>query len=71
MALLGIAFFTDSIIAGIIVLLLGALALANCFTTTFLISNNAGQKEGYQLSVLEKNSIREFVDKINNTVAGV
>lgn len=67
----GLSSIKESFIIGILILLFGASTLVNCLTTSFLISNSAGQKEGYQLSILDKNSVKDFVDKVNNTVAGI
>ena len=54
---------------GIIFLLLGAVNLLNCYTATFVINNNAGHSVGYEISILEKSKVVEFVDEINTVIA--
>ncbi len=54
---------------GIILLLLGAINVLNCYTATFVITNNAGQSVGYEISILEKAKVVEFVNEVNTVIA--
>ncbi len=54
---------------GIILLLLGAVNVLNCYTATFVITNNAGQSVGYEISILEKSKVVEFVNEVNTVIA--
>jgi hypothetical protein len=54
---------------GIILLLLGAINILNCYTATFVITNNAGQSVGYEISILEKSKVVEFVNEVNTVIA--
>lgn len=62
----GVYFITSF---GIILLLLGAINILNCYTATFVITNNAGQPEGYEISILEKSKVEEFVNEVNTVIA--
>ncbi|PKO99819.1 MAG: hypothetical protein CVU13_04650 [Bacteroidetes bacterium HGW-Bacteroidetes-8] len=54
---------------GIILLILGAVNILNCYTATFVITNNAGQSVGYEISILEKSKVVEFVNDVNKVIA--
>lgn len=54
---------------GIILLILGAVNILNCYTATFVITNNAGQSVGYEISILEKSKVVEFADEVNTVIA--
>ena len=54
---------------GVILLLLGAINILNCYTATFVITNNAGQSVGYEISILEKSKVIEFVNEVNTVIA--
>lgn len=54
---------------GIILLILGAVNILNCYTATFVITNNGGQSVGYEISILEKSKVVEFVNEINTVIA--
>ncbi len=54
---------------GIILLILGAVNILNCYTATFVVTNNGGQSVGYEISILEKSKVVEFVDEINTVIA--
>ncbi|WP_346859766.1 hypothetical protein [uncultured Draconibacterium sp.] len=54
---------------GIFLLLFGAINVLNCYTATFVITNNAGQSVGYEISILEKSKVVEFVNEVNTVIA--
>jgi len=54
---------------GIILLILGAVNILNCYTATFVVTNNGGQSVGYEISILEKSKVVEFVDEIITVIA--
>lgn len=58
----------DSIV-GFILLFFGAINLLNSYTAIFLVTNNAGQSEGYEISILEQSKVKEFVDQVNTVIA--
>lgn len=55
---------------GIILVFLGIIKIMNSYTATFIITNNSGQREGYEISILQKSDVEEFVSKVNETIAG-
>ncbi|MBE7646280.1 hypothetical protein [Tenacibaculum finnmarkense] len=54
---------------GAIFILFGIINILNCYTATFSITNNSGQNTGYEISILEKGKVENFVNKINNQIA--
>lgn len=64
-ALLG----STSVIIVIILIIIGLVNVLNCYTATFVITNNAGQSTGYNISILEKSKVQNFVNEINTVVA--
>lgn len=56
---------------GIIILIIGLVNLLNCYTATFVVTNNAGQSVGYEISILEKSKVVEFVNEINTVIAEI
>lgn len=59
----------SSFFGGVILLILGAINILNCFTATFVITNNAGQSTGYEISILEKSKVVKFTDEVNTVIA--
>lgn len=57
------------VIIGIILVIIGLVNVLNCYTATFVITNNAGQSTGYNISILEKSKVQNFVNEINTIVA--
>lgn len=49
--------------------IIGAVNLANSYTSTFIISNTGGQNQTYEISILEKQKVKDFVDKVNLEIA--
>jgi hypothetical protein len=48
--------------------LVGLISILNCYTASFDITNNAGQKTGYILSILEKAKVESFVTEVNTAI---
>ena len=71
LVLIGLNTLGDSFLTGLILLLLGALPLLNSYTSTFNISNNAGQSHLIEISILEKSKVQDFVNSVNKTIADV
>lgn len=65
----GFGVFDSSFIGAIILILLGLSPLANCYTSTFVITNNAGEAPIIELSILEKDKVAEFVGAANAAIA--
>lgn len=65
----GVVLLGTSAIIGIILIILGLVNVLNCYTATFVITNNAGQSTGYNISILEKSKVQNFVNEINTVVA--
>ena len=63
----GIAFINS--ILGIVLLVLGVINILNSYTAVFLVTNNAGQSEGYRISILEQAKVKSFVDQVNTVIA--
>lgn len=66
---IGFSFMGSSFLGGIILLILGAVNILNCFTATFIITNNGGQSTGYEISILEKSKVVEFTNEVNTIIA--
>lgn len=49
----------------------GLINLANCYTSTLKISNTGGQTQEYEISILEKSKVKNFVDRTNREIAGI
>jgi uncharacterized membrane protein YidH (DUF202 family) len=56
---------------GFIFLLLAVLPLLNCFTSSLDIRNNSGQATNLELSILEKDKVKDFVKQVNTCIADV
>ena len=54
---------------GIVFMLLGAINILNCYTATFIITNNAGQSSGYEISILESSRVEAFTEEVNTAIA--
>lgn len=67
--LIGLSFVGDSLFIGLLLLLVGAIAVLNCYVSRFTITNNAGQSPTVDLSILEKEKVRRFVAEVNEQVA--
>jgi len=67
--LIGIAMVQDPSILSVVILLFGAILLLNSYTSTFTITNNAGEAPVIELSILEKNKVKNFVAQINHQIA--
>jgi len=65
----GFAMFGSSFIVAIILIVLGLVNILNCYTATFVITNNAGQSTGYEISILEKDKVQNFVNEVNTIIA--
>jgi len=50
-------------------LVLGFVPLANSFTSTLIVTNNAGHSIPIRISILEKGNLQEFANKVNDTIA--
>lgn len=62
----GFAFITSF---GIVLLFFGAINILNSYTATFVVTNNAGQSVGYEISILEKSKVVGFVNEVNTVIA--
>ncbi|WP_156290979.1 hypothetical protein [Oceanobacillus salinisoli] len=69
LCLIGLGMFGDSFLGGLILLILGALPLLNCYTSAMAITNNAGQSHYIEMSILEKDKVQSFVNDVNISVA--
>lgn len=65
----GLYLLGSSAFIAIILILFGAISVLGCYTTTFVLTNNAGESNGYEISILEKSKVEEFVDEINTSIA--
>lgn len=54
-----------------ILLVLGLLAILNCYTTGFTIYNTGGQSIEHEFSILDKASVEQFVNSLNVLVSRV
>jgi hypothetical protein len=65
----GFALMGSTFIVGIILAILGLVNVLNCYTSTFVITNNAGESQWYEISILEKSKVEDFVNEVNTTIA--
>lgn len=65
----GLSMFGNSVIVGFFLTLFGVVNILNCYTATFIITNNANQSVGYEISILEKSKVQNFVNEVNTAIA--
>ena len=65
----GISMFGSSTLIGLILAVIGLVNILNCYTATFVVTNNAGQSVGYEISILEKSKVQSFVNEVNTAIA--
>jgi len=65
----GFSTMGSSFIGGVVLLILGAINILNCFTATFVITNNAGGGTNYEISILEKSKVIAFTNEVNTVIA--
>ena len=71
LAIIGLALMGSSALIGLILIILGVVGILNCYTATFIITNNAGMNTGYEISILEKSKVVEFTNEINSVIADI
>lgn len=69
LVLLGVGWFGIGGIIGIVIGIFGLVNVLNSYTATFVITNNAGQSNGYEISILEKSKVQDFVNQCNTVIA--
>lgn len=67
--IVGLYMLGSSLIIGLILIVIGSVNVLNCYTATFIITNNAGQSVGYEISILEKSKVQSFVEEANTIIA--
>ncbi len=67
--ILGLTTVGSSIFGGIILLIIGVINILNCFTATFVITNNAGISTSNKISILEKSKVIAFTNEVNTIIA--
>jgi hypothetical protein len=65
----GLSMFGDSVLVGFFLVLFGLINILNCYTATFVITNNAGQDIWREISILEKAKVQNFVNEVNTAIA--
>ena len=70
LTLLGWQLMDNHSILGLFLLVFGVVNLINCYTATFIVVNNGGLGAVvYELSLLEKDKVQNFVTEINTQIA--
>lgn len=70
LALVGFAMLDGNVFIGLLLLIAGIVNVLNCYTTTFIIVNSGGLNAmTYQLSILEKDKVQNFVTEVNTQIA--
>ena len=59
----------QGMITGVIFTVFGIINILNCYTATFSIRNHSGENVGYEISILEKSKVENFVNLVNNQIA--
>ncbi len=67
--ILGLIMFDTSILFGLLFLVLGIVPLLNSIKTSFIVTNNAGQPLGFEISILEKKKVEQFVNKVMSGIS--
>jgi len=65
----GLYMLGSSLLIGVILVLIGVINILNCYTSSFVITNNAGEAQWYYLSILEKSKVHAFVNEVNTVIA--
>ena len=65
----GFALMGSVFILGLILAIFGLVSILNCYTSTFVITNNAGDAQWYEISILEKSKVEDFVNEVNTSIA--
>ncbi|MBH0171492.1 hypothetical protein [Fictibacillus sp. 18YEL24] len=66
---IGLGMLELSFFGGLILSVLGALPLLNSFTSNMVITNNAGQCVNIEMSIIEKDKVQQFINKVNVAIA--
>lgn len=69
LAFIGLSMMGSSVLFGLLLLILGVINILNCYTATFIVTNNGGQSTGYEISILEQSKVVEFTNEINTVIA--
>lgn len=69
LALISFSIMGSSFFIGLVLLILGAVNVLNCYTATFIVTNNGGQSTGYEISILEQSKVVEFTNEVNTVIA--
>jgi hypothetical protein len=69
--LISIALTDENFYFGITLVLLAGAVLLSCFNTTMKITNTAGQYIGLELSIMDKNNLKELVYELNSTIEDI
>jgi len=68
-AIAGFYLLGTSVAVGLVLLIVGAVNILNCYTSSFVITNSAGESQWYYLSILEKSKVQNFVNEVNTVIA--
>ncbi|WP_209124417.1 hypothetical protein [Alkalihalobacillus sp. BA299] len=66
--LASLAGLSDNFASSVIFFLIGILPLLNSYTSTFKITNNAGESPTIEISILEKGNVQSFANKVNDAI---
>lgn len=67
----GYALMESNLVLSVPLIVLGIIYFLNCYTSTLIITNSAGQKEGVEISILEKEKLSRFAGEVNNKVMDI
>ncbi|NHZ85450.1 MAG: hypothetical protein GWP19_06175 [Planctomycetia bacterium] len=67
--LIGFSIMGSSFFISLVLLILAAVNILNCYTATFIVTNNGGQSTGYEISILEQSKVVEFTNEVNIVIA--
>ncbi len=65
----GLSMLGSYTLIALVIALIGVINILNCYTATFVVTNNAGQSVGYEISILEKSKVESFVNEVNTAIA--
>ncbi|WP_214483762.1 hypothetical protein [Bacillus sp. SM2101] len=68
---MGLGAFDTSFFVGLVLLAVGALPLLNSYTSRMIVTNNAGQAADIEISILEKDKVQQFVNRVNMGISDI
>ena len=69
--MLGSIIFSGSLSDALMLLAIASIFFLSCLTNSIVVTNNAGQLLGIEISILEKKKVQRFVNKVNTGISHI